>query len=280
LTSIESLKRNATAIGRSEQIPHWEALNRAAHDAGFENYTHARHLLESGEAPLPPGSAFPDRPPSMLGLGRDAFLAACRAAWSQSLDLLAGDWEQRVFTGPHMLTALQRIVGHTRSHTHLPTGGGMDFQEIRPATEPRCLEFQVERGAVYLARPARLVIQRLPLRPAESFALLELADLAPSGVYPPRDDDSPHGRREEVVDLGGGDYRDRAAWDDGFLDYDAQGREIPLPDAARLVVRWFNGKMLFVTKGSLWNGTSATYDGRHDAMNVADIRAMIEAGMH
>ncbi len=33
----------------------------------------------------------------------------------------------------------------------------------------------------------------------------------------------------------------------GFLDVDIDGREVPLPDDASLVGRWFEGKMLFVT---------------------------------
>lgn len=72
---------------------------------------------------------------------------------------------------------------------------------------------------------------------------------------------------------------ERYVWDAGHFGYDEDEGEIPLPDEARLVVRWFNGKVLFVSKGSMWNGTPATYDGRHDSMSAAEIRAIIETSL-
>jgi serine/threonine-protein kinase len=276
--SLESLRRRAKALGRQQNIAHGDALDLVAQQYGYANWTHARHELASGSGatPVQPNVDYPERPRGMAQLGRETYLARCREVFGQTTALLTGGASQRVWTDrSEILDVLNRLLAHTRSHTHLPTGGGQTFSEVRLSREPGALEFQVDRGAVYLARPARLTIQRVAQSPGDGFALLELADLAPSGVNDVRDD-GPFSRREEVLDLGRGEYRHRSLWDQGFLDYDEEGREVPLPDAARLMVRWFNGKMLFVSNGSRWNGLSATYDGRHDGMSVDEIAAMID----
>jgi hypothetical protein len=60
---------------------------------------------------------------------------------------------------------------------------------------------------------------------------------------------------------------------------DENGDEIPVPDDARLTVRWLRGKVLLVAKGSLWNGDPAAYDGRHNGMTAAQIRITIERSL-
>jgi serine/threonine-protein kinase len=278
---MKSLKRTAKAAARQSGLPHKAALESVSRQAGFSNFTHARHGLvvepTPGAAPAEPPGVYPERPGSMSDLGREGFLTACRDAWEQTFQVLAGDQEQVTWTGrPDILPVLKRILAHTRSHAHLPTGGGQDFGEVNISREPGVLEFQVERGLTYLARPARLIVQRLPQAHGQSFALLELDTLQPSGVYEPIEE-GPLSRREELVEVGPREYLERSVWDQGFLDYDQSGYEIPLPEDARLLVRWFNGKILFVSKGSLWNGTSGTYDGRHDRMGTAGIQSVIEA---
>jgi hypothetical protein len=44
-------------------------------------------------------------------------------------------------------------------------------------------------------------------------------------------------------------------------------------------VRWLQGKVLLVAKGSLWNSVPATYDGRHNGMTAAEIRRTIERSL-
>ena len=283
--SLDGIKRLAKSIKAERGISHREALELSARQAGFQSYTHARRRLDTPETE-PAVADSPARPTQGAG-GRDAFLAQCRQAWLETLDVFNRGREDRViWNGTTAIKpVLDRVLAHARSHAHLPTGGGQDFSEVRRSREAGCLEFQVERGAAYLARPKSLILERIARSPAQSFLLLELENLAPSGAYSEEADDAPDWttdwfrRREEVVELAPGDYVERSVWDEGNLGYDETGREIPLPDGARLVVRWFNGKMLFVTKGSLWNGTSGTYDGRHDSMSAEDIRAMIERSL-
>jgi serine/threonine-protein kinase len=286
-SSIDGIKRRAKAIKSQNGISHGKALEVAAQEAGFANYTNARHRLAARE----PAPSLPEvqRPPSMAASGgRDQFLENCRRSWIETFDAIDPERrDQVVWEGPSAIrSVLDGVVKRTRSHAHLPTGGGQDIGEVRRSREPGCLELQVDRGSAYIAKPARLILQRVPRSPAQSFLLLELDPLAASGAYPPDEDydnSDPDRdwlrRREEVVELRPGEYVERSVWDQGFVEYDRQGREIPLPDEARLLVRWFDGKILFVTKGSMWNGTSGTYDGRHDKMTTDDIRAMIERSL-
>jgi hypothetical protein len=68
---------------------------------------------------------------SMAVLGREGFLAACRDAWEQTLKVLAEGQEQATWTArPEILRVLSQMLAHTRSHAHLPTGGGQDFSEV------------------------------------------------------------------------------------------------------------------------------------------------------
>lgn len=72
-----------------------------------------------------------------------------------------------------------------------------------------------------------------------------------------------------------GRYYSRDGVDDGYY-RDENGRERDLPEGWRVVVRLLNGQILMVVKGSIWNGSSATYSGGHDALNANMIRGAIE----
>ncbi len=281
--SLDGIKRLARTLKAECGVTHTEALELAARQAGYQSYTHARRQLET-KAPLV--GVFPDRPKGGPKVGRDAFLDLCRNAWVQTLQQLNPARSARVTwtNAVAIRDVLARVLAHTRSHAHLPTGGGLDFEAIGSSTELGVLEFQMEHDSIHLARPRSLTLEWIDRRPLESFVLLELGELSPSGVYAANDDpDYPADhwtrRREELLELGHGDYVERAVWDQGDLGYDDEGVRIPLPEKSRLVTRWFNGQMLFVTKGGLWNGTSATYDGRHDRMSADQIRTMIERSL-
>ena len=283
-SSLDGIKRLARTLKAERGITHTDVLEVAARQAGYQSYTHARHQLESKTQLI---GDYPVRPKGGPNVGHDEFLDLCRDAWMRTLHQLNPARESRLsWTSPAAIReALTRLLSHTRSHAHLPTGGGLDFERLQPSTEPGVFAFEMDHGSVHLARPRSLTLEWIERRPTESFVLLELAELAPSGAYEPDDDDPGYPpdhrtrRREEVLELAAGDYVDRSVWDQGDLGYDDEGRRIPLPEEARLATRWFNGKILFVTKGSLWNGTPATYDGRHDRMSADQIRSMIERSL-
>ena len=141
--------------------------------------------------------------------------------------------------------------------------------------EPGCIELRPSRGVAYVCRPRILYFEHIPAAPWNSFFLLEAAELAPSRVY----DDLSY-QHEELLELPDGQYHDRSHLDQGILGYDDAGDEIPIPDPHRLVVRYFSGKFLVVAKRSLWNRTSATYDGRHANLSLQEIRRQIEEALH
>jgi hypothetical protein len=73
-------------------------------------------------------------------------------------------------------------MGENRNHAHLPTGGGLDFLSVGPSAEPGCLEFMVGDRVVQIMKPRSLTLERIDSA-GNSFLLLELDNLDPSGVY-------------------------------------------------------------------------------------------------
>lgn len=203
-------------------------------------------------------------------MGLADFHEKSRAAWIQAIIGTVGvsppetsEWT----TATAIQNVLSSVVTNTSNHLLLPTGGGQDIDSVSQSVEKGCIDLMVGRVA-YRLKPNRLVLKWIDGHQAESFLLLEADNLAPAV------DQNATGS-EEVVDLGGGEYIDRSAWDNGHRGYDQQGREIPFPQGARLVVRWLGGKFLLLCKGSLWNGDPGTYDGRHAKMTADQIRDII-----
>ena len=289
-SSVDGIKRLAKALKRERGLPHHEALNHAAIVAGYQNFAHARRTLEAvrgaGQPASRPRTASPG---SASAIGRrplSEFHAQSRAAWVEAMNAVDPNQQDRVvWTGRSTIArVLEPFMGQNSNHAHLPTGGGQDFRSVALSREAGCLEFGISERLVYIAKPARLILERIGVAEGETFLLLELDALAPCGVYDVDEDDEDEAdedeRRwlrgsEEVVEVGG-EYLERGVLDRGYLGHDARGREIPLPDDTRLVVRWLRGKVLLVAKGSMWNGDPSTYDGRHDRMTSASIRRVIE----
>jgi hypothetical protein len=166
-----------------------------------------------------------------------------------------------------IVEVLQPFATSGCNHVLLPRGGGMDIQSASPSWEPGCIELNISARAAYVMRPKQLVLQHFPEDPLQSFLLLELSALPPSGVYEDTARES-----EEVVELGQDEYAERQHWDSGTLGTDENGEDLPLPAHARRVVRWFEGKMMVLAKGCIWNGVPATYDGRHSVKSAEQIR--------
>lgn len=288
-TSVDGIKRLAKRLKARDQIPHAKALDAAARHAGFSNFIDAKRRLAAA-APAR-GRASPPKMPKGRPMPLEEFHQRARAEWDRAIASITspGDPPTMVWRGlADIIAALEPFMGDGRNHAHLPTGGGQDFAAVRRAAEPGCLEFRVGRRTGYIVKPELLTLERIDA-PGNSFLLLELDELAPSGVYhvePDEDEDAEEINRrrlergsEELLELSPGEYEDRSLWDRGFLDYDEDGREVPMPDEARIVVRFFRGSILFVAKGSLWNGSPRTYDGEHDRLSSDMIRATIEGAL-
>ncbi|MBX9453208.1 MAG: hypothetical protein KL801_15475 [Mesorhizobium sp.] len=278
-STIDGIKRFAKRLKVETGLQHARALDAAAQAAGFSNFTHARRTLASER---PQGR---DEHPSshkVRSMNVETFHQRARAAWVAAIHTAVGPNvpSSSIWTRTdQMVRVLTHVMGHNNNHTHLPTGGGVDMLKVRLAAgDPSLLEFHPydTDDIVYLMKPKQLTLEFIEDAPAESFFYLELQKLKPSGVYPPieegRDDNVSRYRQysEEVVEVGPGQYVSRSGWDEGAY---PDGR--PLPADARLVVRFLGGAAMPVAKGSLWNGHSPTYDGRHSKMTPVQIRDVI-----
>lgn len=212
-----------------------------------------------------------------MSMEREKFIEQVLQFWTTAIAKVAGNNPpvSETWRGIDSIrTALRPFMAKDRNHAHLPTGGGLDMLSVDDSVEPGCLEFGIGERAAWVMKPESLTLEYIPESPIDSFLLLELAELQPSGTYEQRETE-----REELAELVRGDYVERGVWDDGYFGHDEEGREIPLPNESRLVTRWLKGKILIVAKGSLWNGRPATYDGRHNAMKAIDIRTIITEGL-
>lgn len=204
----------------------------------------------------------------------DNFDARNKADWATAINQAFGDAPPRSEQWTDldtMLHVLSLFMGQNLNHTMLPGSGGLDMESISRSPEPGCLEFCPANRLANTFRPAVLFFEHFRESPWNSFFLLETQSLRPCGVY----DDS-NGEYEEVVELSPGEYIERSHHDTGILDYDEDGREIPLPRTSRIVSRHMRGKFLIVAKRSIWNRVSSTYDGRHNRMTAQQIRKQIQ----
>lgn len=145
------------------------------------------------------------------------------------------------------------------NHMFLPGGGGLDLTWSKPGHEPRTIELNCG-GLTDLVIPKRLTFENLDDgNPHGMYYYLEI-----EGLSPVIENASTGLGREEVTELFPGKYAPRWAFDAGYYDHDESGDEIPLPDSARVVSRYFKGNFAIFSKGSYYNRHSATYDGRHD----------------
>lgn len=223
-------------------------------------------------------------------MATDDFEATSRTEWDAAVDQLlpAGATCAEWWGATPIAAALQPILGPNSNHAFLPTRGGVSVAAATVASgEVGCLELRPKGGSTYLVKPRKLTAERVVGAPGNSFLLLELDQLPLTDVYEDDPDEVEEdglgirGRilergQEEVVEISPGHYVDRSVWDHGSLGYDEDGREVPIPQGARLVVRFLRGKVLFAAKASLWNRDPTTYDGRHSNMTPDEVREAIE----
>lgn len=207
----------------------------------------------------------------------DDFFADGRARWLAAIQQAFGSAPtSREVTGSRetVLGTLQPFIGHGITHAFFSSGGGQDMTAANIGPEPGTIDLMPGDKVAYRVKPARLAFHYIDAAPEESFLFLDLAGLAPSGVYA-----GSHSEMEEVVDLGGGNYINRSVWDRGFLRYDGDENEVPFPDAAHIAIRVLNGSVLFVQHGSIWNQNSGTYDGRLQSMGEGAILDAIKGAI-
>ncbi len=280
--SIEGIKRLADRLQRRFDLPRNEALDAASRRGGFNNFTHARRAIADGDRQILASA----RQRRDANRSRQEYRSRTKREWSASVEAVAIDPRSTVWTENYaIIEAIAPFLGEGRNHGFFPTGGGNDFTDVRPSSERGCIELMVGELA-YILRPRRLRLERFADDLPESFLFLELDELAPSGVYGPRDTDEfetvtdPMLQRslrrlrdsEELVDIGGGHYLEREAWDRGYVDH----YDDPLPRHARRVQRLLRGNVMIVCKAGIWNGIRATYAGQHNQLGADGVREALE----
>ena len=209
---------------------------------------------------------------------RHDYLEECRAKWLTAVEQAFGATPATSSTGRGGSAIVAALQPFTRAvnHLHFPEGGGHDIKEIKFGREHGTIEFVVNERIAYVTKPLAMTLEYVEAAPAESFIIVELDRLERSDVYEIDGDACGERRSEELVELSPGLYVERAIWDAGYSGQDKTGRDLPLPSEARLVHRLFDGRLMLVTKGSIWNGSPGTYDGRHDRWSNGQIRMFIE----
>ena len=173
-----------------------------------------------------------------------------------------------------IISILSKFCAQDLNHAMLPCGGGIDVVNLAPSKETGCIELQNSSEVAYVCQPHTLSFEHISGSPVNSFFVLSTQEIQPSGVY-----HEMSGQYEELLELPDGEYRNRSALDEGHLGYDKSDAEIPIPDPHRLIIRFLSGAFLIVAKRSLWNRTTATYDGRHAEMTPIQIRQQIESAL-
>lgn len=275
-SSIEGIKRLAKKIASEKAVKHTTALNEAAVLAGYQNFIHAKHAL-SPVSPTSRSMARASSTRSQSSMSQSDFHIRSRAEWTSKVNHITSNGDatlswQRV---DDIVSILHPFMGSSKNHAHLPRGGGFDFLSASKGREPGCIEFGIFSGTTVVVKPRRLILERMASDPAESFLMLELDDLEPSETTRENRERSTARRQEEVIEVGPGEYVGRLAYNDGYF-VDDRGNEQELPDDARSVLRLLNGQIMFVTKGSIWNGSSSTYSGIHDSQTTAQIRDAVQ----
>lgn len=159
---------------------------------------------------------------------------------------------------------------YNMNHLFFPTGGGLDLTGAKSSYEEGCIELLFDELS-YIVKPQSLCFESFGDEYEWAYFRLEADFLEPSGVYDELSRDL-----EELTEISPLEYVDRSIWDYGYYGTDEDGNEIPLPDTARTIIRFFSGSFVIFAKGSIYNRTSGTYDGRHNQMNSTEFRSHIE----
>lgn len=262
-SSIDGIKRLAKRIASEKSLKHTAALEEAARIAGYQTFLHAKRSL--ARATEPAAKLIARRHWSM---NTSDFHKSASALWVEQVNLFASTGDQTMsWEGiDDIIRVLSPFMGANNNHAHLPTGGGFDFLSVRRSPERGCIEFKIFTEASIIVKPRRLVLERLASDPSQSFLMLELSELLPAINRDGGEMElARRHRQEELLDLGGAEYVDLDSLDDEDI-----------PDEARQVLRFFDGQIMFVNKGSIWNASPKTYNGIHDKGTHSEVRQVIQ----
>jgi hypothetical protein len=155
-------------------------------------------------------------------------------------------------------------------HTFFPDRGGLDLKGAADSAEPECITLHFVEDPPCILKPKVLIFESFDAPYAWAYFRLETKGLDPSGWY-----DNLTGIKEELTELHPGEYIHRSYWDAGYYEFDETGRELPLPDTARIVFRYLSGSFLFFAKASPYNEIHSTDNERPLAMTEEEFKEYI-----
>ncbi|MDW9413955.1 hypothetical protein GOB36_14420 [Sinorhizobium meliloti] len=179
--------------------------------------------------------------------------------------------QSRSWTDPYACAdALRHFM--TGNYSFLPPNGHLPLRGVRVHDDGKRLLFDLSETGLLETLPRSLRFEYIGEAPIESFFLLELREMRPTGVY------ESVSTNEQVARIDGEDY-DYSIMEHGVWHHDEDGYEVPVPEDAKTVLRLLSGKLLIVSQGSMWNHTNENWNGRHNRMTSDDIRALIEQSL-
>lgn len=224
-----------------------------------ESYTTAKRNIEKTNTAAGPSPTITARPSAFDT--RAAFRDRSLEAWRNVTAELLPKPGAVSWTEPADIVDVLRQIAHgaPNNHVHHPDGGGIDLTGASLGREPATIEMDFQ-GIATVVHAQSLTLHRKAQDPLGEWTYfrLETGPLAPSGIY----DDTDGLQSEELVEI-------------EPLRYDDNGKELELPDSARLVERHFGGPFLLLPKGGGYNAIQSTYDGRHTKVSPQEFDAFI-----
>jgi serine/threonine protein kinase len=159
------------------------------------------------------------------------------------------------------------------NHVFFPGHGGLDLDDVRLSYEEGGIELDFQ--LINIVKPKRLLFESFGYDHEWNYFRLETEGLKPSSFHDLAEGEDPYDIQfdcEEVSELSPGEYypyyilNDRSQYQNHYL----------LTKFSRHVTRWFRGSFVIFCKRSVYNLTSATYDGRHNKMTTDEFRAYIQ----
>lgn len=155
------------------------------------------------------------------------------------------------------------------NHMFLPDGGGNTFIGAKMANEKGFIAIKISSKLYYIFKPKKLTYESFGVDAQWNYFRLEAEISSCTGVY---DNSCSNYLFEEVVEVEPTLYIERVHWD--YNEYKGED----LPDSANLICRYIGGSFVIFSTRSIYNLTSATYDGRHNKMSEDEFRNYITKG--
>lgn len=155
------------------------------------------------------------------------------------------------------------------NYAYLPPDGHLPLLGVGVHDDGKRLLFDLSGSGLLEMIVDRATFEYIEKAPIESFFLLDLKGMRSSGLY------DEVRAKEQVVRVDGADY-DYSIAEHGVFEHDEDGNEVRLPEDAKKVLRLLDGKLLIVSKGSMWNHSDVTWAGIHANKSPAEVRADIE----